>query len=231
MKLAVFSIIAFLFLSCDRNMVISGKVSSLPITAAALTSTVSGSQVDSLDIEYQVRGFCYAYSSQDNAIPSNGEAHSSNVARKIDSRFPDKGFYMVLNEKENMIIDNNFLGAALYLVNTTGNAIQLQAQDSRLDIIPEAKDKKGEWKSIGYLPSSWCGNSYHTVTLGKDEYWKFEVPVFKGTTKTKLRYVLLLENGKKLYSNEVDAWLNPGQFDPSKKEGYEPENIMDPYND
>ena len=181
-----------------------------------------------LNIDFQWRERCYAYSSDKNAEPHNGEAHSDNLPNPIDSTFSKAGFYLVLNQQEWVAVDSQFLGCKLYLVNTSDSLIRLSASDSRLNIIAEGLDAFGRWKPITYLLSSWCGNSRHTVVLDKGEYWAFDVPVFKGRIKTKLRYSLKLDNKQEIHSNEVIAYLNKGQFDKNRKQGYSSKNIMDP---
>lgn len=187
------------------------------------------SGLDSLCIDFQFRGNCYAYSSPKNAEASNGEAHSDNLPKKIDQSFSQKGLYLIINPDELSKIDSTFLGCKLFLVNTTDSIVILKASDSRLNIIAEALNEKGQWTPISYLPSSWCGNSNHKVKLDMNEFWTFEIPVFKGAIKTKLRYVLLLDEYNKIISNEIVTHLNIGQFDKEKKQGKQSYNIMDPY--
>ncbi|OQP39265.1 hypothetical protein A4D02_18250 [Niastella koreensis] len=105
----------------------------------------------------------------------------------------------------------------------------------------QAKNPQGEWKDIEYLPRSFCGNSYHILTLEPNWYWKFLTPVYEGDFKTTLRIELTYIDPKDkaeyfrqrkqltLYSNEYKGSINPGQF--WRKEGYSPGNIMDPYFD
>ncbi len=188
-------------------------------------------ELDSINIDFQFRGNCYAYSNNKNAEPSNGEAHSENSPKKIDEFFPRNGFYLTINQNDFSRIDSTFIGCKLYLVNTTDSLVTLNASDSRLYIVAEALNHRNKWTPISYLPSSGCGNSYHTVKLDKDEYWNFVIPIFKGAIKTKLRYVLLLDKDNKMISNEIVAHLNSGQFDKEKKQGHQGYNIMDPYND
>ena len=99
----------------------------------------------------------------------------------------------------------------------------------------QALDGEGKWKDIDYLPSSWCGNSYHVVSLEPGAYWKFVIPKFEGDIRTKLRielqYIDALhpKEDKVIYSNIIDGTINPGQL--WNKEKYYPQGIMDPYND
>ncbi len=209
----------------------SGQVDKIPGHKTQLSEEEMKS-LDSLNIHFQLRGDCYAYSSDKNAQPSNGEAHSPNLPKKVDDSFPKKkGLYLVINQDELVQYDEAILGCKLYLVNTTDTIAKLHASDSRLYIVAEALNEKNEWAPITYLPSSGCGNSSHTVILDKQEYWEFLIPVFKGNFKTKLRYTLTLNKEKRLSSNEIPVFINKEQLDPENKQGHTPTNIMDPYND
>jgi hypothetical protein len=112
--------------------------------------------------------------------------------------------------------------------------VRFAAQDSRLYMNMQALDAQNNWRDIEYLPSSWCGNSYHTTALDPQHFWQFAMPVFKGIMQTRIRLKLRIqrEDTKKqneFYSNEVKASINPAQF--WRKEDYYPNGIMDPYND
>ncbi len=56
------------------------------------------------------------------------------------------------------------------------------------------------------------------------------MPRYKGELKTNLRF-RLIRGGKEddLFSNEFEGSVNPDQF--TKKEGHQPTDVMDPYND
>ncbi|MEQ1732273.1 MAG: hypothetical protein ABL940_01285 [Bacteroidia bacterium] len=223
-------LISIVFLSCIEKKQNKPKVFVNELIGQTTSLTQSEiKKLDSLDIDFQFRGDCYAYSSEKNKIESNGEAHSDNLPKSIDLTCPRQGLYLVINLKELTNIDNSFLGCKLYLVNTSDSLIKLNASDSRLYIVAEALNDKNEWTAVSYLPSSDCGNSYHTVILDKDEYWTFDIPIFKGTTKTKLRYTLTIDKDTKVISNEIIAYLNKGQFEKENKEGHRSNNIMDPY--
>lgn len=188
-------------------------------------------KLDSVDIEFQMRGFCYAYSSDKNKVPSEGEAHSVNLPKKVDDKFLKNKLYLLLNNNEFTSINQKYLGCKLYLVNTTDSVLTLEAQDSRIEIIMEAIDVDGKWKPISYNPSSWCGNSYHLIKLDKGEFWEFDIPVFKGLYKTKTRYVLIISKDTRIVSNEIISFINKKQFNKDSKQGHSPIDIMDPYRD
>ncbi|WP_178989162.1 hypothetical protein [Winogradskyella schleiferi] len=187
-------------------------------------------KLDSLDIDFQLRGNCYAFSSKKNAKESNGEAHSENIPKPNNGKFEKGLFGLFLSENELQKVYEKNIGHTLYLINTTDKNFDLSGQDSRLDIKTEIKSNIGIWTEITYLPSSWCGNSYHTITLGKNEYWEFTQPIFKGSFKTKLRYKLEFED-RAIVSNEIVAFINPEQMNKDRKEGHKANNIMNPYNE
>ena len=198
------------------------------------TTTLTEQQIkllDSMDVNFKIHGFCYAYSSDKNAIASNGEAHSPNKAQKTKASLNKNGFYLVINEKELCRLNENNLGHKLYVVNTSDTAMSFSAQDSRLDIIPEAKDRDGNWKPIGYLPFSDCGNSYHSITLDTNEFWEFKVPVFKGKFKTSIRYTLYIGFQPAYSSNEIMTMINESQLKSKNKQGHLPSSLMDPYSE
>lgn len=198
--------------------------------AVFLSASLFGQQKDSLSIKFQIRGHCYAYSNEQYAAPGNGEYQSPNIPKPIPRSFPKEGFYLMLDNQRQLDFED-YQGHPLYLVNASSEPIALDAQDSRLNIVAQALDKKGNWKDISYLPSSWCGNSYHTVTLGAGEYWTFETPVFDGPMKTQIRYVLMMGESKQLVSNPIPAFISPRQMNPKHQQGHTPQGLMDPYND
>ncbi len=182
------------------------------------------------NIDYMNRGYFRAYSKN---IKSNGWAESDNLPQKIESQnFKKNTIQIVINTSETTPYQEKYKGYTVYLANTTRKEIEFSAQDSRLYITIQAIDNKGVWKDIEYTPSSWCGNSYHKVTLGSNEYWQFVMPKYEGGTTTKLRAKLYVNKGKNekiVYSNEIEGSINPGQF--FNKLQYVPSNMMTPYND
>jgi hypothetical protein len=117
----------------------------------------------------------------------------------------------------------------------------------------QALNSNGEWMDIEYLPSSWCGNSYHSVELPQNHFWELAALRYEGSFKTRLRIDLtyvdptdtkgLPRRDKnfgldwtyrerrelKVDSNEFQGYVNPGQF--WRKEEYFPRGLMDPYDE
>jgi hypothetical protein len=201
-----------------------------------------------VDVDFMVRGYCTASSSMDRKTRKRwrklngfgGWGTSGNEAKPIAKTlgFPRHALTLVARPADTARFGRTYPGFHLYLANTTRKTIDFTAQDSRLNINMQALDRDGQWKDIEYLPSSWCGNSYHKVALRSAQYWQFTLPQYHGGFKTRLRAALRYSLPGKdeaeptqvfMYSNEFEGSVNPGQF--WRKEGYTPSGIMDPYNE
>jgi hypothetical protein len=104
-------------------------------------------------------------------------------------------------------------GFTVRVINRTADPVPFKAFDSSLDMMREAKDAEGTWREIESLPSAICGNSYHRVTLGPDQYWLIPACEYTGPIKTKMR--LRLKIGKDqpaIYSNEFDGLVTAAQL-------------------
>lgn len=192
-----------------------------------------------LNIDYMNRGYFYvtydtvAYEDKEESISSDYDVHSDAVT-------------VVANPKR--ICSSSYVknGFEVYIANTTSDKVWFNAQDRRLYMKIQARDLQGTWRDIEYLPSSWCGNSYHSISLSKGKLWKFTAPFYQGMIPTKLRIQVQYidasditaedregryRNKKQItiYSNEFDGSINPAQF--WRKPEYYPGGIMDPYFD
>lgn len=191
-----------------------------------------------LNIDYMYRGYYYV-TSRDNkeleVIGSWFRSYSNSDSITLESKGNNHSLHMVLNPEKSTIWLEKYSGMELVVANTSTDTLYFAAQDSRLYLKIQAQNKNGEWKDIEYLPSSWCGNSYHTLFLAPNEQWKFAAPVYHGEFKTKLRAQLLYLKDKKqktdnvIYSNEIEGTFNPGQF--FNRREYFPGGLMDPYNE
>lgn len=175
-----------------------------------------------VNITYMNRGYFYAYSSPEKDDHYNGWAVSRNKPKTLPDGPTGKGLVLVEN------------GLKLFLKNFSSDTIQFLAQDSRLYMKLQALDRDGKWRDIEYLPSSWCGNSYHQITLAPGFFWQFNLPKYEGEYETMIRAELDYINPKTsdmetIYSNEFSGSVNPGQF--WRKPGYSPNGLMDPYFD
>ncbi len=191
-----------------------------------------------LNIDHMNRGYFYASSpikKELSGVGGWGKAVNNFKKIKKSKDFKTDKLSVVVNTKENGKFAEGINGIKLFVVNTTSDTIYFDAQDSRLYLKIQAKDKEGNWRDIEYLPSSWCGNSYHSLFLPEDHIWEFTIPKYDGGFQTKLRAELLYKKDFKdkdsitLYSNEFDGKVNPAQF--WRKIIYYPLGLMDPYND
>lgn len=186
-----------------------------------------------LNVDFMLRGYIYAGTRIEDKKAFGGFGTSDNLPKSADGsmNFPAGQVSLIALPDEETLFYNEFKGMKLILANTTDGQKAFSASDSRLYIVQEALDKDGKWKPVEYLPSSWCGNSYHTVFLGPNEFWEFAAAKFQGKQKTKLRFRLQLSKGEKqtfIYSNEFEGSINPKQF--TEQKPYTPAGIMDPYN-
>ena len=180
-------------------------------------------------MNFMLRGYCFAHSSVKDEQAFGGFGKSDNLAKKISREAAkSSGEYYLLAQPTVVTDFGSAKGMRLVLVNGTDETVSFAASDSRLSIIQEAKDESGKWKPIEYLPSSWCGNSYHQVMLASGEFWAFPAPRYEGSFKTKLRFRLDAGGDKPpIVSNEFDGKINPEQF--TEKQPHNPSGLMDPY--
>lgn len=192
----------------------------------------------SLNIDFMMRGYFYAASEDKKHLAGFGGWGKSDNSSSI---IPDLScsrtntFTVHIDTMQRTRYWKNFGAVKLYVMNGGGDTLYFPAQDSRLEMILQAKDTKGKWSDIEYLPSSWCGHSYHTLFLAPQEQWEFIMPRYQGEITTKIRARLAYkrtqgaEKKEEIFSNEIDGSINPGQF--WNKRPYNPSGIMDPYND
>lgn len=195
-----------------------------------------------LNSDLMNRGYFYAHSKPNKFDPGGfGSSHNTPRPIKRSSQFAPGILSLIVNPDTHDTFSKTYREMAVYVANSTRKKIQFNAQDSRLYMKVQALDLQGQWRDIEYLPSSWCGNSYHTLTLDPKKYWHFVTPVYEGDFKTRLRielkYIDPSDTGEPdrerrvlmIYSNEYEGSINPGQF--WRKDEYRPRGLMDPYND
>jgi hypothetical protein len=179
------------------------------------------------NVKFMVRGYFIAGSPKEDKSALGGFATSKNLPKRLDRAVREGQISLVALPAETAAFGKN-QGFVVILANNTDSTFKFEAQDSRINVVREALDSDGRWKPIEYLPSSWCGNSYHNVYLPSRHYWSFSAPQYTGTFSTRMRFVLKDEM-LRLVSNEFAGTINPEQF--TIKQGHSPTGIMDPYND
>lgn len=197
-------------------------------------------QTQVLNIDYMNRAYYYVKQQREDGGWDDIEEKISD-----DLKVDGSSVMVVANTKKEMASHQGTRGFEVYVANTTSDSIWFNAQDTRLYMKIQAKDVGGQWRDIEYSPSSWCGNSYHSMALSKGHLWKFTAPFYEGSMTTKLRIevqyvdpsdITAEDEGRyrgkkqlKVYSNEFDGSVNPAQF--WRKPEYHPGGIMDPYFD
>jgi hypothetical protein len=186
-------------------------------------------------VKYMVRGYFYASSQGPAELNGHGGwGRSSNGSARFIPSAGAIGLQVLVDTSSVVPLDSLHEGRRVTVRNNGPDTIYFPAQDSRLYMKAQAK-QGGVFRDIEYLPSSWCGNSYHTLFLAPGEQWQFVMPNYSGPLKTSLRLELAYrttaegDDEKLLYSHPFPGSVHPKQF--SEKKEYQPGGLMDPYND
>jgi hypothetical protein len=141
-----------------------------------------------------------------------GFSRSENRPLRIDRPTGPDRVSLIAFPSAEAVFREKHRGFLVTLENQTGEALWLNAVDSKLRIVREARDFSGQWKAVESLPTSWCGNSYHRVALPANHYWAFVAPVYDGSMRTMMRFVLR-DKDRELVSNEFEGMIDPLLFD------------------
>ncbi len=189
-----------------------------------------------LDVDYKLRGYFYVGTSQIDSTALGGFYQDKNIPKQVNSKIDGiskpNTFQIVVQTDSIVTFTEKTTGFKVFIVNTSDSIVKLPAQDSRI-YLKRQVFYKNKWQDIEYLPSSWCGNSYHSVFIRPNEYWDLEAPCIEGKIPAKFRFQLLVDNTSamyadpNIYSNEFYGSFNKSQL--TKEEEHEPMGIMDPY--
>ena len=185
-----------------------------------------------LNVKFKLRGYFYAGTSQVDSTALGGFYEDNNSPKSLTSeisKFSESNKLEIIVKPElTTEFERGISGFKVFIINKSDSIKELPAQDSRL-YLKRQVFYKNEWKDIEYLPSSWCGNSYHSVFIKPNEYWDFTAPCLKGKIDSKFRFELYINEELTIYSNEFYGSFNKKQL--KKEQGHKPIGIMDPYND
>lgn len=99
----------------------------------------------------------------------------------------------------------------LNVINTTGKNALVPAMDGSLMICMEAKNRKGEWRPIETVKTSFCGGSYMSYPiLPAGKAWEIPTHRYRGDFVTTMRFRM---RSPKLISNEFAGSVNLKQFE------------------
>lgn len=177
--------------------------------------------LDRLNVDCMMYSVYYACSSPSKTNKKKERYIGMNPAIEItpDHNFVYDSIQLIIDTTQVESWFKSFKGYHLYVANTTNDTILTSTIDGKLYLTMQAQDQFGNWRSIEHFVQSDCGNSYRSEILLPNEYWKFLTPIYEGEFKTKLRAKLIhiktsrsLKENLIVYSNEIDTYINPGQF-------------------
>ena len=188
-----------------------------------------------VDVNYMVRGYFHASSQGPGYLEGyGGWGGSSNTPSTFVPTSGHTAVEILVDTTSTVPLDSNYRGRSVVVRNNGPDTAFFPAQDSRLYMWTQAL-RTDSFADIEYLPSSWCGNSYHTLFLAPGEEWHFVMPAYEGRKPTRMRLVLEYreafgsETERTVHSHTFPGGVNKGQF--TQKQGHQPVGLMDPYND
>lgn len=214
---------------------VAGETASeFPEVTVDAPAPVIRSHPRAVKIDYMLRGYFYAGAAKSEGLGGNGT--SENMPRPIaeihDVLTAKDGLHVLALVDDARTFAGKHDGFRVIVANASSRPLSFDAQDSRLDIVHEAIDPSGAWAPIEYLPSSWCGNSYHSLELPPRSYWELTAPHYDGDYATRLRIRVAYRVGddkRVTYSDELPGRIHRAQF--TVKQGHSPASIMDPYSE
>lgn len=157
-----------------------------------VSNSVQSPGPSALNIDYQRSGYFRALSANDERGHVGSGFESYREAQSITEAAAFAPNTLSINVHPEMpdTFTATTKGVTVFVANTTDTTIRFEGQDNRLPIVVQALSPTGKWRDIEKLRESWCGNSYHIITLGAKKFWKFTTPEYEGDFKTKLRIKL-----------------------------------------
>lgn len=204
------------------------SLSLLRLLLAACLAASALQAADPVAVKEMLPG-CYPVKSDvkdQHAFGGYGGSDNASLSLRKNQLLAATPYLQVLPD-QTALFGKDHAGIIVRLVNGGKTPLTLTAQDSCIDLIQEAQDSSGKWRPIEYIPQSWCGNSYHKVTLKPRRYWQFTAPRYSGPRKTMLRFKLVLDDKQTIYSVPFPGSIHPRQFTVIRD--HEAANIMDPY--
>jgi len=116
-------------------------------------------------------------------------------------------------------------GVRVRVINGGDDTTTLRAQDSRIDLIQQVQ-RDDAWRDLEHLPKSWCGNSFHAVSLHAGGAWVLDLPRYAGPIDADLRFVLRLD-GREVASAPFRGGVTEGQL-AGERGTHTASDVMDP---
>ena len=187
-----------------------------------LLIAISSRSQECINVNHKLRGYFYAGTKHPDPYALGGHAGSNNLPKKISWEIynlnSSETFKIIVEEDSIALFRKKFAGIKVYVVNMTDKKIRVPAQDGRIYLKRQVHYQE-EWQDIEYLPSSWCGNSYHSVYIDPNEYWDFTAPCLEGNIPATFRFQLMAE-GQLIFSNQFEGSFNKEQL--KNEQGHTP---------
>ena len=176
-----------------------------------LVVTASSQEVQKPDLRTMQMAMYMAGSIAEDPMAPGGFGSSDNFPMKLKrNELPKTGVRGHLTKTKQ--------GLSLTLANGGKTEAWFYAGDGRILAWLEAKDAKGKWKPIEYLPWYTCGNSYHRVQLPPQHGWTWNVTIPNGAYKTSVRWHYKFGE-EDMVSNEIQASIPVERFSLNAKLG------------
>lgn len=155
-----------------------------------------------------------ASTNKDNILRSKYEKSNINPPKQVNGKFKQTGFFLYLDTVNIVTNKAGILCHQLYWVNNSDSVMSFRSISVEAEII----DNKGKWRTKpentniheGIYTGGWdCTDESYKIYLSPNEYWVFNVPILKGSYKTKLRYRYLYEKAFVDFKTaEIDVYVN-----------------------
>lgn len=107
-----------------------------------------------VNVRFKVRGYCHAGSETEDDEALGDFWKSPNLPVPVPEGTADR-LSLLVDRDSLVVFGRKYLGVRVTLANGTAKEVAIEASDSRIGLVQEAKDEEGEWKPIEYLPQSW----------------------------------------------------------------------------
>jgi hypothetical protein len=122
-----------------------------------------------------------------------------------------KALVLEVNTSDTIRDVNHILCYTLTVFNGTDTDQLIPSRCRSHYYVMQAKDRDGTWRDIEVNHCTGDMTSKGNSTISPKQYTKYEVRIYDGGYKTKLRMKGNFKSGT-VYSNEFDGAINPGQF-------------------
>ncbi len=165
-------------------------------------SKPSAKQDEAIDIDWIPTVEYYGIGDDSGIYAPYDNGWIKNLSNSIQNGIPKDSLCIIVDAQDSFV----------YLINNQSINCFFDAMDNAIAFGMQAMDAEGNWKNIEKYTDAFCGNSRNSVELGAGQFWKFYARQYTGSFKTKLRFHLVQDSGKMIYSKAFDGNINPAQL-------------------